>query len=127
MIKMNVYLIAYSQNEYQRRRILDFIKSQNVNIKYSNGPVKDLETILQDVDKVWVILPGVLNPGTFYCDIYKKELEAKKLNKPIEYFKINQTGRYVGLVRKVEREDLVPHDFENIRRFFESKKDIFKK
>ena len=123
---MNIYLIAYNQNEYQRQRILDFIKSQNVNIKHSNGPVKDLETILQDVDKVWVVLPGVLNSGTFYCDIYKKELKAKELKLPIEYFKINQIGRYVGLVRKVKRDELVPPDFESVKKFFESNKYIFK-
>jgi hypothetical protein len=116
---MKIYLIAYSQNKYQKQEILDFVKYQNV-IHSSHHDNDDLETILKKVDKIWIILPGVLNPGTFYCDVYKKELKAKELKIPVEYFKINQTERYAELVCKVKRDELVPANFEQTKKFFES-------
>ncbi len=81
---MNIYLISYYQNEHQKKGILNFIEKQNIElvnkeISKENG----LENMLKESDKIWVILPGFLNSGTFYCDIYTKEIEAKKLKKPI--------------------------------------------
>lgn len=124
---MNVYAITVCQNGHQAKRVKNFLKTENVEIlnpkefcyKHSPGSWPDksygnvtLEQVangsvkrrMLNSDEVWVILSKSF---AFYSSIIETaEKKARDLGLKIRYFKINQTGRYVGRTREIEKEVL---------------------
>lgn len=121
---MKIYVITVCQNGHQERRVENFLKTQDVEVvnperfcykhgsalwpdrTHGNVSLQDVidgtvEKMMLDGDDVWIILSKSF---AFYSPIIEiSEKKAKDLELKIRYFKINQTGRYVGRTKEVER------------------------
>ncbi|MBU2104281.1 MAG: hypothetical protein KKF67_00690 [Nanoarchaeota archaeon] len=115
--KTRIYLVSYCQNDYQKKRITNFIQSQLGEIVNPDFSERDKnlhltstdfnEHLIRQAEQVWVILLRVLY-NQFYEGIFQRERLARQLKKPIMHFKINQTGRYTGTAYEVKRKECHP-------------------
>lgn len=114
---MDLYIVSYCENHYQKSRVVNFVNSQGGYITNTSFSERDenlhltlidcKKEVMQKAEQVWVILPGVLY-NQFYEGVFLRERLAHELQLPLRYFKINQTGKYVGMVKEVKRKVLYP-------------------
>ena len=130
-IKKAIFISAYCQNTYQEDRIKNFVKNQGVGIINPNFNVRDLNNrkpssidykldeisqkevnLISKSDEVWLLI-GAFDSSSPEKKIkmHKIEYSSIELNKPIKYFHLSQTGRYVGNTRPIARGDLFDRDF----------------
>lgn len=126
---MKIYLITYCQNGYQRERVRRFVEGDERKIVNPEFGMRNcdkkmracdgggrwdfgLELIKHDneselvtvADEAWFIAG---NPRPWGGDsMFYFERLAKRMKKPLKYFKIAQTGGYAGIVRETTRAEL---------------------
>ncbi len=98
---MRVYVIGGCQNVYQLKRLKNFVESRKgeiLNLDLIIGDYPNL-SLMQKSNEVWAF-------SLYWLSELEQEEKAKELRLKIRYFKINQTGRYVGRGKEVERDVL---------------------
>ena len=122
---MKVYVLSYCQNDYQRKRVRDFVEQQGeiVNpefgVRYcdvlghrkgsSRLLVHDNESdLIKAADEVWFIVgkSSVYSFSGQFGDFKEFMKFLRGSRKPRKYFKIAQTGKYVGRAKRITKKEL---------------------